>query len=71
MERAAQRSLQIDGGQSFTKDQMRTMFTEYKNQTENLTDTQKNSEVIKDFKTDMEALVTKSGHADILTENGG
>lgn len=71
MERAAQRSLQIDGGQSFTKDQMRTMFTEYKSFTSDLTDTQKNSDVIKGFKTDMEALVTKSGHADILTENGG
>lgn len=71
MERAAQRSLQIDGGQSFTKDQMRTMFTEYKSFTGDLTDTQKNSDVMKGFKTDIEALVTKSGHADILTENGG
>jgi len=71
MERAAQRDIQIDGGQSFTKDQMRTMYNEYKNLTGNLTDTQKNSSVIKDFKTDMDSLVTKSGHGDILTEGGG
>lgn len=71
MEKAAERNLQIDQGKTFTKDEMKTMFNEYKTLTNGLTDTQKNSEVIKDFKKDMEDLVTKSGHADILTEGGG
>jgi hypothetical protein len=71
MEKAAERNLQIDQGKTFTKDEMKTMFNDYKTLTNGLTDAQKNSEVIKGFKTDMEALVTKSGHGDILTEGGG
>jgi hypothetical protein len=71
MDKAAERNLKIDQGETFTKDQMRTMYTEYKTLTNGLTDTQKNSDVIKGFKGDMEALVTKSGHGDILTESSG
>ena len=70
MVKAAERNLQIDQGKTFTKEEMKTMFNEYKTLTNGLSDTQKNSDVIKGFKTDMEALIKKSGHEDILTQTG-
>jgi len=61
----------MNSGKTFTKDEVRALHTEYKGVTTGLTDTQKNSDVIKGFKTDMEAFVNRSGHGDILTESGG
>jgi hypothetical protein len=61
---------EINNGKAFSKDEMKAIYTEYKTLTNGMTDSQKNSDVIKGFKTDMEALVNKSGHGDILTETG-
>jgi chromosome segregation ATPase len=70
MDKVVERNNRLDSGESFSKSQMRTMYSDFQILTHGLTGTQKNSEVIKGFKEDMEALVTKSGHGDILTESG-
>jgi hypothetical protein len=71
MEKIASNNTQMNNGKTFTKEEVRALHSEYKSLTTGLTDTQKNSDVIKGFKTDMEAFVNRSGHSDVLTESGG
>jgi hypothetical protein len=70
IEKIASNNTQMNNGKTFTKEEVRALHTEYKSLTTGLTDTQKNSDVIKGFKTDMEGFVNRSGHSDILTASG-